>query len=94
MSTIQKNVLLAPYTTFGIGGLAKYFAEPWNIDEVRELCVWARKEKYPVFILGGGSNVLISDKGFNGLVVKNESKNIEVTKNVTIMLIKNLTLNP
>ena len=78
---IQSNVLLAPHTTFGIGGLAKYFAEPESTDEVRSLCAWAKEEGVPIFILGGGSNVLVSDKGFNGLVIKNKSKNIQVKRN-------------
>jgi len=73
---IQKNILLAPYTTFKIGGPAKYFSEAKSIDELRELCNWARLrgqaqgEGVQVLILGGGSNVLISDKGFDGLVIK------------------------
>lgn len=84
---IQTNVLLAPYTTFGIGGPAKYFAEPESIEEIQELCDWARqkarqdKKEVPVFVLGGGSNILISDKGFNGLVIRNRSNKIEGKKN-------------
>ncbi len=78
---IQKNVLLAPHTTFGVGGPAKYFAEPESVEEVREFSVWARDEGHPVFVLGGGSNILVSDKGFHGLVLKNKSKNVEVKKN-------------
>ena len=84
---IQKNVLLAPHTTFGIGGPAEYFAEPESTEEVRELCLWVCEEekregkKIPIFVLGGGSNVLVSDKGFNGLVLKNKARNIKVGKN-------------
>ncbi len=67
---IQKNILLAPYTTFKIGGPAKYFSEAQSIDELRELCSWAKEEEAQILILGGGSNVLISDEGFDGLVIK------------------------
>ncbi|MBU1178785.1 UDP-N-acetylmuramate dehydrogenase [Patescibacteria group bacterium] len=70
MNKIQKNVLLSPYTTFGIGGTAKYFAEARSVEEVKEFCDWAKKNDSQVFVLGGGSNVLISDKGFEGLVIK------------------------
>ncbi|PIS13462.1 MAG: UDP-N-acetylenolpyruvoylglucosamine reductase [Candidatus Tagabacteria bacterium CG09_land_8_20_14_0_10_41_14] len=75
-SKIQKDVLLSPLTTFKIGGPAKYFVEAESIEEIREFCGWA-KDNLPglpadrqVFVLGGGSNVLISDKGFNGLVIR------------------------
>lgn len=83
---IQRNVLLAPHTTFGVGGPAKYFAEAENSEELRVLCAWAKENLTDlpldnrVFVLGGGSNVLVSDKGFGGLVVKNKAKNIEVKK--------------
>ena len=70
MKNIQRNVLLAPYTTFKIGGLAKFFAVVKNEEELKEVCLWAKGENVPIFILGGGSNVLFSDNGFNGLVVK------------------------
>ncbi len=48
----QKNILLAPYTTFKIGGQAKYFSEAKSIDELRELCNWAKEEGTQVVILG------------------------------------------
>ncbi|MFC1756666.1 UDP-N-acetylmuramate dehydrogenase [Patescibacteria group bacterium] len=78
MVNIQKNVLLAPYTTFKIGGPAKYFVEAKSIEEVQEFCVFAKEKELPIFILGGGSNVLISDQGFKGLVIKiKDSENKE-----------------
>jgi len=70
MENIQRNVLLAPYTTFKIGGLAKFFADAKNEEDLKELCRWAKSECVPVFVLGGGSNVLFSDNGFDGLVIK------------------------
>lgn len=67
---IKKNVELAPYTTFGIGGPADYFIEAETKKKIVEAVQWARKKKLPYFILGSGSNLLVSDHGFRGLVVK------------------------
>lgn len=78
MVNIQKNIALASYTTFKIGGPAKYFSEAKSVDEIQELCLWAKKEKIPVVALGGGSNVLISDKGFDGLVIKIKNQKLEI----------------
>jgi UDP-N-acetylmuramate dehydrogenase len=67
---IKKNVVLAPYTTYKIGGPAKYFFETANEKEIVRVLKFCQKNKIPYFILGGGSNVLFSDKGFDGLVIK------------------------
>lgn len=76
---IQENVPLAPYTTFKIGGLARYFAEASAAEEIKELYSWARSSVGGrVFVLGGGSNVLISDKGFDGLVIKIKGSELQV----------------
>lgn len=64
---VQKNVPLASYTTFKIGGKAKYFYEAKSGEDLMKAI---KAAKMPVFILGSGSNVLVSDKGFNGLVIK------------------------
>jgi UDP-N-acetylmuramate dehydrogenase len=69
MIDIQEHILLAPLTTFQIGGDATYFTEAHNEDEIREAIVWAQKKEVQFFILAGGSNVLISDEGFDGLVI-------------------------
>lgn len=78
MVNIQKNIALASHTTFKIGGPAKYFSEAKSIDEIQELCLWAQKEKIPVAIIGGGSNVLVSDRGFDGLVIKIKNQKLEI----------------
>ena len=70
MINVQKNVLLAPYTTFKIGGPAKFFTEVKNEKELIEALTYAEKNDLEYFVLAGGSNVLISDNGFNGLVIK------------------------
>lgn len=68
-SLIEKNVVLKPYTTFKCGGPAKYFAEVSSEDEILELLSYAKAKNLEVLFLGLGSNVLISDKGFDGLVI-------------------------
>jgi UDP-N-acetylmuramate dehydrogenase len=79
MMNIKKNVSLAPYTTFKIGGPAKYFSEANSTKEIAEVCDWAEKRKVPVLALGGGSNVLISDKGFDGLVIKIKNSKLKIS---------------
>jgi len=66
---IQENVTLAPLTTLQVGGAARYFAEITTAGEAREALQFARKRGLPIFILGGGSNVVVSDRGFPGLVL-------------------------
>ncbi|HUV46888.1 MAG TPA: UDP-N-acetylmuramate dehydrogenase [Candidatus Bathyarchaeia archaeon] len=67
---VKKNIKLAPYTSFGIGGSADFFIETATQEELIEAVKWAKKEKIKYFVLGGGSNILISDAGFRGLVIK------------------------
>ena len=67
---LQENVALAPLTTFRIGGPARYFVEANSAAEVQEAVSWARTKDLPLFILGGGSNLLVSDSGWPGLVLK------------------------
>jgi len=69
MLKIEENVRLAAYTTLQVGGLARYFAEPADEGEVVEALQWARGRAVAIFVLGGGSNLLVSDKGFDGLVL-------------------------
>jgi UDP-N-acetylmuramate dehydrogenase len=74
---IEENRILAPFTTFGIGGPARWFVEAQSEADILEASCWAEQRKVPVFILGGGSNVLIADAGFNGLVLHIALKGIE-----------------
>lgn len=73
---VQKNILLKPYTTFKIGGPAKYFIVVKTETELLDVIALARQLKIPIFILGGGSNLLVADKGFLGLVIKIELTDI------------------
>ncbi len=77
-ANIQQNVTLAPYSTFQIGGEADYFAKATNKQELMEAYIWAKQNNIPVFVTGGGSNVIFSDKGFRGLVIRNEARKITV----------------
>jgi UDP-N-acetylmuramate dehydrogenase len=66
---IRENYPLKELTTFGLGGPARYFAVAENEDDVVEALDFAERRKLPIFILGGGSNVLVSDAGFPGIVI-------------------------
>ena len=70
MIDIQKDIPLAPLTTFRIGGPAKFFVEVKGEAELLEALDFAQENKLEFFVLGGGSNLLVSDKGFAGLVIR------------------------
>jgi len=75
----KQNIPLAKHTTFKIGGKAKYFFIAKNTEDLIEAIKWAKNTNNPYFILGGGSNILVSDKGFDGLVIKVTSYKLRVT---------------
>lgn len=66
---LQENVQLTQFTTLGVGGEARFFVEAQSVEEVEEALAFARANALPVFVLGGGSNIVIADSGFNGLVL-------------------------
>jgi UDP-N-acetylmuramate dehydrogenase len=68
--TIQENVPLAPLTTLQVGGSARFFAELKREDEVREAAQFAKTRGLPLFVLGGGSNLVVADSGWPGLVLR------------------------
>src|SRR3954454_5826947 len=74
----EKDVPLAPLTTLGIGGLAKLFARAESVDDVREALAFASARSLPVLVLAGGSNVLIPDDGFDGLVIHMDLRGITI----------------
>lgn len=74
--TIQEGVGLSDYTTFRLGGGARYFAVVHDLDELREAVKWSRDKGLAFFVLGGGSNTLFRDKGFDGLVIKMELRGV------------------
>lgn len=67
---VAANAPLAPFTTFGVGGVADWLVEVRSVDELREVLRSARAAAQPVTVLGGGSNVLIADAGVRGVVVR------------------------
>jgi UDP-N-acetylmuramate dehydrogenase len=67
---LQRNVLLAPYTTFRIGGPARFFTHARSHEDLLEALIFARSESLPVFVLGGGSNLLVAGEGYPGLVIQ------------------------
>jgi UDP-N-acetylmuramate dehydrogenase len=67
--SVEFNVPMAPYTSFRVGGPAEIFIHPKNWHDVQRAMVWARKEGLPFFLLGGGANILVADRGIPGVVV-------------------------
>lgn len=69
VESIIKDVPLAPLTTLRIGGAARYFIEATSSEMLSAAVAWAHSQSLPHFVLGGGSNVVIADEGFDGLVI-------------------------
>ncbi|HZR27725.1 MAG TPA: UDP-N-acetylmuramate dehydrogenase [Terriglobales bacterium] len=67
---IQEHVPLAPLTTFQVGGPARYFIEAQNEEDVSAAVAFARERGLQLFVLGGGSNLVVSDSGWDGVVLK------------------------
>ena len=67
---VRENVVLAPLTTFKIGGPARFFAEAHSPVNISDAVTWAQNHSLPLFVLGGGSNLLVPDSGFPGLVLQ------------------------
>lgn len=78
MIEIKKHVALAPYTIYKIGGSARFFVEVTDAQDLREALEFAINKNLAYVILGAGSNVLISDDGFNGLVIRMTGGGIHV----------------
>ncbi|MBI2039356.1 MAG: UDP-N-acetylmuramate dehydrogenase [Candidatus Niyogibacteria bacterium] len=76
---IQENVELKPHTVFKIGGQARYFCEARTLEDLREAVHFARDKSAPFFLLGAGSNVLISDRGFGGVAIKMMLQNLSIS---------------
>lgn len=85
----EENVKLAPYTTFKIGGEARFFCVVKNQFQAQEAFNFAKEKHLDTFVLGGGSNLVISDNGFKGLVMKVEGSGIEIiSESETEVLLK------
>jgi UDP-N-acetylmuramate dehydrogenase len=73
---IKKDIPLAPFTTFKIGGPARFFIEVKEKEELAEAIEWAKKNDEKIYFLGGGSNVLINDDGLPGLVIRLSNREV------------------
>lgn len=78
MLAIKENIPLSDFTSFHLGGPARFFVEIENKNDLEEALQFAKKEKIDWFILGGGSNLLVSDQGFDGLVIKINNREVKV----------------
>src|SRR5437763_9147615 len=79
---LLRNEPVARYTSFRVGGPAEYLARPANAAELREALAWAGDAGLPVTVIGGGSNLLVGDRGVRGLVIvyHNEREPIEAVE--------------
>lgn len=75
---VRENVTLAALTTMKVGGPADYFVTVTSTDQMLKLVRWARMVELPYFVLGGGSNLLISDAGIRGLVIHNRCRSVRI----------------
>jgi UDP-N-acetylmuramate dehydrogenase len=81
---LERDVPLAPYTTFKIGGPADLLYRARTPDELAEAVLAARELEVPFFLLGLGANILVGDGGFRGLVIRNEVEGIEFLDDVRV----------
>lgn len=75
---VQQNIRLSDYSTFQIGGLARYFFKAGSKEDLNKALNAAEKYELPFFILGGGSNILFPDQGYKGLIIKMCNRGLEV----------------
>src|SRR4030042_79955 len=81
LPTVRRNVLLKNHTAFKIGGPARYFFEAKNENDLLLALKTAKRFNLPFFILGAGSNLLVFDKGYKGLVIKMVNDDYQISKN-------------
>lgn len=77
-ATVRTQVPLASLTTMKVGGPAEYFVVVTTTDQLLKTVRWARSVELPYFVLGGGSNILISDAGIRGLVIHNRCRAVRI----------------
>lgn len=76
--TVQEHIPLASFTNWRIGGPAEYFVEVTSLSDLRDALSFAKKKNIPFVVLGGGTNVLVSDAGVRGLVIRNKMSQIRI----------------
>jgi UDP-N-acetylmuramate dehydrogenase len=96
---INPNIPLAPLTTLGIGGDAQFFVEVYTTENLKQAIIWANEKNLSWIVIGGGSNLLISDEGYPGLVIKNnlqgitfEHEKIKVQAGTSLQELVNFTI--
>lgn len=77
---VRQNEPMSLHTTFKIGGPAQFYTDVATIEDLKIAVTTARRLGFPVFILGGGSNVIIADRGIRGLVIKNNCRRFDVMR--------------
>ena len=91
---VKGNIVLAAYINFKVGGPARFFVEVKSVDELQEALRFAKEKNVPVEVLVGGTNMLVADKGFVGLVIKLSSSKLKVknmkpqTRNSKLLALK------
>ena len=70
MIDVQEKVLLAPLTSFRLGGEARYFVDVKTLEELQEAVAFAKEKAVEFYVMAGGTNLLISDAGFDGLIIR------------------------
>lgn len=84
----EPNVSLAPLTTLGVGGSARWFIRASTMDDVASAHEWAEQRGLGLFVLGGGSNVVVSDRGFEGLVVQIDVRGVDFSRDGADTLVR------
>lgn len=84
---IRTNVPLAPYTTFGIGGPASSFADVRTDEELDAAICYGEEHHLDVCVIGSGSNLLVSDEGYSGLVIRMVSEHVDITEEEASVLV-------
>ncbi|MDN3510742.1 MAG: UDP-N-acetylmuramate dehydrogenase [Candidatus Jettenia sp.] len=82
---LERNKPLAPFTTYQIGGPADLFVEVYTIDELTHALLEARRNGIPFFLLGCGANILVTDKGFRGLIIRNLANKVTFLNNGRVL---------
>ncbi len=84
---VEEHVPLAPLTTLSVGGEARFFISAQSTEEVKEALAFARERALRVFVLGGGSNIVVADGGFDGLVIVLNMTNVTFTEQEDSVLV-------
>ena len=79
LSGLRQRVSLAPYTTLKIGGPARLLTEVSTATQLKNAIRWAKKKNVSILVIGSGSNLLVSDRGFSGLIIRNKVAGIKTS---------------